>query len=858
MSQSQLEDNQFDPYEQEQLAYWMQLRHELQRFKVELGATNLELAQCLNISRQPLVSFMQGDRPDLPIQRSNLKRLWALLTDPERIQDKKLSSNERNKREALRRAGPNKLLEAAGFLAEDSAHILEIEPERFQPIQRIVSKLANIGDSTDFIRLVDSLEAELVTKVLGFRDSGNVKPKGQPNLSWKMSSKEIKKWLKDWVKTNLSKSPEAYVRSRFEKAIIKLVASGKYNLNNSEILELYLSIAENEKADQTIHKLLKPKIQCEFKTLTFPILDPDSDYNPQLIQHLHQISLNAENKLRPSSQEHDTSLESIVLTAIVEAVVTRKTEEEEICWRYSSSATHFENMLTAIARGMGYETELELIDLSIRSLGSSYSSLVKTSVTFRSMTDHGVNQSSHQGVWVDRSAVFGTAQSVVIAVRGWLNEKLPNSKSIESYDEVCKTLSAVDTHLSRGRKMLSDYTINRSERTSKKLSMESSVSDFLQKEVIERIDQLRGGVLKEFPLLLNWYGTTLEHRYCMANLYCSHSCSVKGEMVEAIAFWQTAKISLDYSGLQDYIPLQILIDTERMLHRFYGGEQAFIEQRLWRSQLEDYLQQLREYIYQDSEHSKFKKYCDRLEFDIYLCASELFSRIGRLDFSLCDVNEIHHLEEAVSNLLIAAYYAAKIGAKQRAAHWITTVSRAYCRLGDGSKAEQFARIAEGIIERAIDQRLYFEYKESIRAEVNLAHGERLLLIAEEPAEALKYFLESLKGAMYLNFSRVISESLYGIARASQLVPHHKIGNSFVNWKFENDKQSRHSNKLNATLALFIKELDPNTSWASASRQFQQQAKHIWHQWAIAVTNNRQAHHPLEEAIDRYQFLARLR
>ena len=65
-----------DQYEQMQLHYWEQLRQELQRYKAELGTSHSELAEGMGISRQPVVSFMQKSRQDLPIYRSNLIRLW--------------------------------------------------------------------------------------------------------------------------------------------------------------------------------------------------------------------------------------------------------------------------------------------------------------------------------------------------------------------------------------------------------------------------------------------------------------------------------------------------------------------------------------------------------------------------------------------------------------------------------------------------------------------------------------------------------------------------------------------------------------------------------------------------------------
>ena len=133
-----------DQYQHTQRRYWSQLRQELQRYKSELGTSHSELADGLGLSRQPVVSFMQEDREDLPIYRSHLVRLWDQITSPESYPTRGLSEVRRTNRQSLRKDGPSRLLKLAGFLPDEENLKLEVSPKRHHQIQRLVSGLSNI------------------------------------------------------------------------------------------------------------------------------------------------------------------------------------------------------------------------------------------------------------------------------------------------------------------------------------------------------------------------------------------------------------------------------------------------------------------------------------------------------------------------------------------------------------------------------------------------------------------------------------------------------------------------------------------------------------------------------------------
>jgi len=150
-----------EKYEEEENRYWQQLRQEFNRYKSDLDVTNVELAEGLGISRQPLVSFMNNSSHKLPIRRSNLMRLWDFLTAPEQIDRKNISDEAKSNREQLREAGSNSLLKAAGFLPSSTNMILEVEPSRHQQLQRIASRLCNL----QFTEFTDLLKTPKLLKM---------------------------------------------------------------------------------------------------------------------------------------------------------------------------------------------------------------------------------------------------------------------------------------------------------------------------------------------------------------------------------------------------------------------------------------------------------------------------------------------------------------------------------------------------------------------------------------------------------------------------------------------------------------------------------------------------------------------
>lgn len=858
-----------DPHLQQQQRYWEQLRQELERYKTALGATNTELAQCMGISRQPLVMFMQDAKKGLPIQRWNLVRLWDLLTDPTYSQ-KKLTPLAQLHRAQLRQQGPDALLKAAGFLPQTQKPALDIHPNRFQQVHRIVSRLSNlpVSDFAEFITLTDFLEMFVTNSFPGKHktfseplpsEAGDAMP-----TSFSTQVDRIDQWIE---KNHLPHAPADVIKKKLQGALSRLAISGKSELNNAEFFELYMSIAENERLNSHVDECFRMRItQCQFTTLNFPLKPLLSHQETEYIwRDIEQACLNAEQYLRPEILDRSDP-EDAVSEPVIEALITCNFRAEGkskfVRWRYSTSTTHFETMLAAIGRGMGYDAELELIDFSTRSLGHKDYSLIRSSTAFRPIhhQDDLQNGRIYQSVWVDRSTVLGILQSAVLSVRLWLAEKFPDEPSCRSYYQVCHTVAEIDENLVQGKKVLNGYRIQQAD-----YGKGLTANEYLETAVIEKINALKQGALRQYPKLRDCYEADLDHKYWIAKLACAHSAMIEGNMMIASRLLLEMQAFLS-TATHEHLLLRIAYHMEYNLQQLYRGDaDIFSGSRPWRIELSQVIHTLSRYI------NESKQVRGRFDSDIYIHASEVWGRLARLNFCCCDLDEIEPLTASVQQFLMAAYCSSKTGNRHRAAHWISNASRACVRLGEGERAHALSELAERIIQRAIEPTYSLEYQDAIRAEVNIAQGERLLLIEKNFAGALDHFLRSLKGAIYIGFTRLIADNLYNIARAAQNLGNYRIRKSFEsafgkddekvyqqNWLINEADQGWQENKIAAEAIQLINKLNKDDDWSSVAPQFKRQAQRIWHGWANFNSPPCPVSHPIELAMESERFLCRVK
>ncbi|MCU0545492.1 MAG: hypothetical protein MUE44_25535 [Oscillatoriaceae cyanobacterium Prado104] len=856
-------DRNLENYKEEENRYWQQLRQEFNRYKSDLEATNVELAKGLGISRQPLVSFMNNSSNRLSISRFDLMCLWDFLTAPELMRQKKISDEAKSNREQLREVGPNSLLKTAGFLPSSTNTIVEVEPSRQQQLQRIISRLSNLKftEFTDFIKITDAIEDEIAA-----RYDRVLIPDEKPIIDGYASLENIDEIVKDWWNDGIHhEKPSIKMLESLQEAIVKLIALGKSEFNRSELFELFLCILENEQSTANTNKLLR-KIrvtECQFKTLTFSLEEYTDD--PDTKELLKNAGIKAEKRLKGYLHPDiaDTAIEVSVTCNFGKA-------DRNVCWKYSSSATNYDNMLAAVARGIGYRAHLKLVDIASRTLGRKEGTarLVKASATLKDEAKNDRTGKFYQGVWIDLDTITSILQSVVSAARSWLSENLLDDDICKQYYQVCEEVAEIENNLMHCQKLTSGYVFQ-TDRRLKDLSFTSYL-----KGAIAQIQEIQKSYLEAHPIFKDFYASDLERQFCMANLILARSSHIQINLTEAAEFLSEVATALHgKSQIAEYKPAVIIYQLEEMLQKFLSGDRAFIAEKQWQSPTSKYnisyfLDELKNYIKEGNV--KYGSYPGRFDFDVYLCASEIFARWARFDFC-SELKSTKKLETAADNFLIAAYYASKIGLRLKASHLLANASRACCRLGDGDRVQKLADVTENIIKSEMKPTDVFSYQEAILAEVNLARGEKLLLIDESFAEALKQFFVSLKGAIYLGFTRLIAENFYNIARACDRLKNSKMKFTMLLEKYF-DKDSFYKENLElfdetkgwektqvATKAMkFLDSLDSSADWGTIANLFQAEAKSIWHQWYAEANPRTEGTHPIEDEIDSYKFLCRLK
>lgn len=847
-----------EKYEEEENRYWQQLRQEFNRYKSELEVTNVELAEGLGISRQPLVSFMNKSSNKLPIRRSHLMCLWDFLTGPEQIEHKNISDEAKSNREQLREAGSNSLLKAAGFLPSSTNMILEVEPSRHQQLQRIASRLSNLKftEFTDFIKIAETIEDEIAASY----ERVSI-PDEKPIIEGYASLKNIDAIVKQWWSDRIHyEKPSQKMLQALQEAITKLIALGKSEFNKAEVFELFLYILENEQTTENTNKFLR-KIrvtECQFKTLTFSLEEDTDDLGTK--QWLKNAGIKAERFLRDDlyPEISDTAIEVSVTCDFGKT-------HQNVCWQYSSSGTYYDNMLAAVARGMGYRSNLKLVDLASRPLGRKEitARLVKASATLKNEEKNDGTCKFYQGVWIDLDTITSILQSLVSAARSWLSENLSDDDICKNYYEVCQALAEIEKSLTYCQKLTSGYVFH-SDRRLKDLSVKS----YLKSE-LDRIQEIQKTHLKAHPIFRDFYARDLERQFCIANLILARSAHIQINMTEAAESLSEVGAALNgNSQISEYKPVVIMYRLEEMLHKFLSGDRSFIEAKQWQSPSSSYninycLNELKIYIKEGN--SKYGSYPGRFDFDVYLCASEIFARSARLDFC-SELESVQKLDTAAENFLMAAYCSSKIGLRLKAAHSLANASRVCCRLGDGDRSEKLAALTENIIKAEIKPTDVFSYHEAILAEVNIARGEKLLLIDSSFKEALKLFFMSLKGSIFLGFTRLIAQNFYNISRVCDQLKTSKLKFAMLFTKYFDrhkielfdEKKGWEKTPVSTEAINFLSNLDASADWETIAKLFKEEAKSIWHQCFEEANPGKEGNHPIEDAIDNYKFLCKLK
>ncbi|NER79818.1 MAG: hypothetical protein F6K42_09600, partial [Leptolyngbya sp. SIO1D8] len=538
--------------------------------------------------------------------------------------------------------------------------------------------------------------------------------------------------------------------------------------------------------------------------------------------------------------------------------------EEPIIWRYSSTGTHLENMLSAITCGLGYA--LELTGFSVQATGGTSGSLARVSIGLAERDETGKLGKVYQGWWVDSNAITAVLVATVIATKDWLSSY---GADLSTYFNICYQLGDIDNKLYLIRENVQEYFFRAATGYSQDVAelnhegvfdtIESQISQIEQ--ILSTEQPIKPYYRTRYQALKNRRIKTKLARMRLA-LKNSNVGSAAQDLEDAKAFLSTyesyTKNSLikanDESEEDAYRHVLFLQASECvMLHNFYAGDREFLNGKLWRYRprydCQSGLKKLEKYI----------KFVGALNFDTFSAASQLFGVTGLLELYMAEEKDGEYLRTAARYLLWAAHYSQRIGYVRRAAYWLTHASRVYCRLGNLDKSERLSQIAQVTADAAHQEHQEesdydSKFKRFITATTHLVEGERRLA-KQETQQAISSFLEALNIFVDLHAAdRLTADVLYGLYRASRNAEG-EVGNAFANLNSQ-DKHARLDAGMLSVLQDIIhslKQIAPECSWSEASNSFKALAQQIWHYW-VEVGSASSEIHPIEEAIERDRFL----
>ncbi|MBW4616178.1 MAG: hypothetical protein KME21_23465 [Desmonostoc vinosum HA7617-LM4] len=833
------------------------LREMLYFFLDKMEATQVELSEGMGVSRPVVINFLNREKKQrLPIDRNSLIDLCDKLQN-RKISKKKskiegekarqeIESNPDELRQLLGKSGSDELLVSAGFLPENT-NIIRVDRERFFQVAQVVALLEFLEfedflpTTQEFLAIASNKIAIASKKFFGgcseYQDNDFLRylienlQKSYPTLGLKLSLEITDKLKRTWM---------------------RLKAGGKTSFSQQEAIGLFLSIAIKEQISQYPVKLHLRVEKLEFKILSQSI-SYEAEYS-SVYDKFVRIANQAECEISTpdvclTNQLEVQSLDS--LSPVIMAVVTcsfshGENKGEFLEWMYTSSNTMVENAIGACSLHMGLTKEIAKITLFTKTLDSSIDSLVETTVILG-------NKPHYQGIWVDRDSMITIPQAIVCAAKSWLADKSWNGElDLEIYNSAFKALCLLRTQVTKARRAFQKFQY---------------LGDECNPTEIKRIADTARDELKKIPkdkiyfsYRLNFYRCYLQAKRLELRL-----SNAQGNISNARLLIQEINqiLEADEEVKQELVPIQALIQSEIYLYELSCGHNPDLftsSKRIQWLALEQWDSKIRGAIKPGSCYKD-------PGLDIYQALSEIYGNVARIEFYLCD--ERSKLEKAAEYFLRAAHYASRIGLTQRVSRWLALAGRVWIRLGDDTLPKQASKFADQLAKTDLTFGHSHNFCQAVLSEIHLLDGEYLLLIQNDPTNALECFLKALKGSMYLGLNRRICDALFNISRCSK-----KLGNfsttEGLSRVFKEEDQLNESNKsklnpmsnhtsekvLDLLCSLWSREDNP--TWFQVRDNFSQLAAQTWQGWYCDTSKSGStAKHPIAERIENESWLCQV-
>jgi hypothetical protein len=814
--------------------YWANLRSELNDWKLNMKVTDQEIADGFKISRPVVNQFMRwngsetekkGTKQTLAIYRQDLIALWEYITSEERINAIKSETAKDNRRK-LRSETANNILEKSGFLGIDRQSVIEDDPSKLEKLHRIIFRLSNKSlTSRDLWKM-----EEMVINHLAEMPSKNIEKDPIIGID------KAKKMLGEKY-DNI----DIYWRE-VESTLKRYQDLGRKSFQESELIELFQNIAENQKLRKTGFQSIRV-IACEIKNIDLVYKRLNDNYKTKnVLENILTEGIFIERKLR-GIEENKSSFNFFMN----EVKLTCKLDKDkEIVWFYRSCSSTLDNIISAIKQGIGHDLELKGLSSYVLAEGSD--SIVRVSAILKNSQDY-----YYTGRWVDMDTILSFAQAIIIAAENWISDKIT---SRNEYNHACEKFTEIINQIDVSIRKPHEYGIYYHQITNND-DIETSQT---QTDTIKEFEKYVGIIeenLTNIPEKSGAYAhyiKFLKRNKYQALLAQSRAYHIVGDIENAnLIIKKIARSKKEELEEYPFDSTDILWKVEEMMHKFYTSEENFIPDRLWLKELEQIERKIERYLKD--------KGVNFLTDSLYNAFAELYGNIGRFDFYNCSLERfnIKRLETALIFSQRAAYFAMKIDDAKRVSHWLARCSRILCRLSRDRDASQYLSASESVLQRSVTpQPQYQQRSKGLMVEINIANGEQCLL-KETYKDSIKYFVDALLGAINLRFARIMAGSLYGIYRASKegkldiyavlnndkiITEDTKATIEEIYKQLSEDEKNREEKSLDLfyeSIKILHEVLNAKISIQEAPSRFKNQAIKTWNSWAAQSQNNNTQH-----------------
>ena len=850
----------FNRHHTQQEQRWQKFKEILFEYRKDYGANVEELTKGLMCSRQRLYVFFKEPQSGLPnTTPASLLTLWDLLTSRESEYWLKLKPEFREKRKSLERLGPNPLLTSLGFQPQSQLDIdlnaeKQIKVDNPQ-VHRVISRLNSPRFKDDIER------TDIATEVLDLilKRGRCTKDGGDSYLST---------WddIEEWFNENLGIKQNYGVVEKYESVIHHAIVSGKQNFSTEELLELYHSINEHEDLNNARMPNNIHIIDCQFRTLSHAFDAVDNETKRAFLEAEKQLSSSLDSYPEIELSSQNPVLEVAITCNFSYGKQTRK----NVIWRHSSTADHLQNMIAAVKEGVGYPFGYR--DISTEYIDRVERSLMRTEVT---LIDPKQNGTIYQGWWVDYNMLLGLLRAMVDAVKRWLAVQERVVANIERYFEAFQQRAKVAAMLFIGRASFYSITPDLNYKILDKCveDIQTTTESFLQDVQKDHYHQENASFLSRASYT--------------AQLTQMHVSLLEGNVKQASDFFSVAYNIVINASLANENSARdnVLILNASSCVMFYflmKGDTDFLNKKRWRQN---------EHFSLETNAKKLAAYIDEkgwIDSDAYLYASQFWGTVSYIEFYTAkDSKDIPYLEETIPNFLAAAHYAFRIGHTKRAIHWLAYVSRVYCRLGKPERAKYYSHLSSELSARSsmpplgdseplmtypemadtvydIGSGLTGNQKEWLEdaspeknrnwsmINVSISEGEIEMFLGNYE-KAIDHFWESLEISIETGFSRLSTDSIYNLYRASKHVNtksknrifnEYNSGEPFGKWK---------RNSFTQRLFNFFYSLGEDIEWPSESENLSELAQSIWTDW-VETKDDANQEHPFSTLIREDSFL----